>query len=186
MVPLLQVADIKRANGLLSDSAMFAKDKLLIPTQAMPPMGYGSPHVSIATVQSKSLQTSKDADLQEGHCCSNVCPSVWLAGLLTGSPSVCVIARGYELVRDVFASLCRMEYSTWAGMIVAQYGRFPGSHAGTGMVYGNGASGGSPPRQSAALDQLQRYYGTGDTCSEPGDFKPGVHAFAVNEQPCIV
>ena len=35
----LQVADIKRANGLLSDSAMFAKDKLLIPTQAMPPMG---------------------------------------------------------------------------------------------------------------------------------------------------
>ena len=36
---LLQVSDIKRANGLLSDSAMFAKDKLLIPTQAMPPMG---------------------------------------------------------------------------------------------------------------------------------------------------
>lgn len=35
----LQVADIKRANGLLSDSAMFAKDKLLIPTKAMPPMG---------------------------------------------------------------------------------------------------------------------------------------------------
>lgn len=33
------MADIKRANGLLSDSAMFAKDKLLIPTQAMPPMG---------------------------------------------------------------------------------------------------------------------------------------------------
>ncbi|CAK0740559.1 hypothetical protein CVIRNUC_001259 [Coccomyxa viridis] len=101
----VSVADIKRANGLLSDSAMFAKDKLLIPTQAMPPMG--------------------------------------------------------------------MEYSTWAGMIVAQYGRFPGSHMGNGIVYNNGAAGGSPSRQSAALDQLQRYYGTGDTCSEPGDFKPG-------------
>ncbi|CAL5223678.1 g6229 [Coccomyxa viridis] len=100
----VSVADIKRANGLLSDSAMFAKDKLLIPTQAMPPMG--------------------------------------------------------------------VEYCTWAGMIVTQYGRFPGSHAVNGVLY-NGAQGGSPPRQSAALDQLQRYYGTGDTCSEPGDFKPG-------------
>lgn len=66
-----------------------------------------------------------------------------------------------------------MEYSTWAGMIVAQYGRFPGSQLGNGIVYNNGAQGGSPPRQSAALHQLQRYYGTGDTCSEPGDFKPG-------------
>ena len=68
---------------------------------------------------------------------------------------------------------CRVEYSTWAGMIVAQYGRFPGSQMGNGVVYNNGVQGGSPPRQSAALDQLQRYYGTGDTCSEPGDFKPG-------------
>ena len=32
----LQVADIKRANGLLSDSAMFAKDTLLIPTRSLP------------------------------------------------------------------------------------------------------------------------------------------------------
>ena len=68
--------------------------------------------------------------------------------------------------------MCRVEYCTWAGMIVTQYGRFPGSHAVNGVLY-NGAQGGSPPRQSAALDQLQRYYGTGDTCSEPGDFKPG-------------
>ena len=30
-----QVSDIKRANGLLSDTGMFAKDTLLIPTQAM-------------------------------------------------------------------------------------------------------------------------------------------------------
>ena len=67
---------------------------------------------------------------------------------------------------------CRVEYCTWAGMIVAQYGRFPGSHALNGVLYSS-AQGGSPPRQSAALDQLQRYYGTGDTCSEPGDFKPG-------------
>ena len=69
-------------------------------------------------------------------------------------------------------SVCRVEYCTWAGMIVTQYGRFPGSHATNGVLY-NSAQGGSPPRQSAALDQLQRYYGTGDTCSEPGDFKPG-------------
>ena len=29
------VADIKRANGLLSDTAMFAKDTLLIPTRSL-------------------------------------------------------------------------------------------------------------------------------------------------------
>ncbi len=34
-----QVSDIKRSNGLLSDTAMFAKDTLLIPTRAMPPIG---------------------------------------------------------------------------------------------------------------------------------------------------
>ena len=38
-LPAPQVSDIKRANGLLSDSAMYAKDRLFIPTQAMPPMG---------------------------------------------------------------------------------------------------------------------------------------------------
>ena len=32
----VQVSDIKRANGLLADSAMFAKDTLLIPTRPMP------------------------------------------------------------------------------------------------------------------------------------------------------
>ncbi len=46
--------------------------------------------------------------------------------------------------------MCRVEYCTWAGMIVTQYGRFPGSHAANGVLY-NGAQGGSPPRQSAAL-----------------------------------
>lgn len=30
-----QVADIKRANGLLSDTAMFAKEYLLIPSKSM-------------------------------------------------------------------------------------------------------------------------------------------------------
>ena len=35
-----QVSDIKRSNGLLSDTAMFAKDTLLIPTRAMPPIGH--------------------------------------------------------------------------------------------------------------------------------------------------
>ena len=74
--------------------------------------------------------------------------------------------------------MCRVEYCTWAGMIVTQYGRFPGSHATNGVLY-NSAQGGSPPRQSAALDQLQRYYGTGDTCSEPGDFKPGTALWLV-------
>jgi hypothetical protein len=29
----MQVSDIKRANGLLSDSAMFARDNILIPTR---------------------------------------------------------------------------------------------------------------------------------------------------------
>lgn len=60
----------------------------------------------------------------------------------------------------------RVEYSTWAGMIVTQYGRLPGNDAGAAIT-------GGPPRQSTAVDQLQRYYGTGDTASEPGDFKPG-------------
>lgn len=32
----MQVSDIKRANGLLADSAMFAKDTLLIPTRPLP------------------------------------------------------------------------------------------------------------------------------------------------------
>ena len=61
---------------------------------------------------------------------------------------------------------CRVEYSTWAGMIVTQYGRLPGGEAGAALS-------GGPARQSTAVDQLQRYYGTGDTASEPGDFKPG-------------
>ena len=52
---LLQVADIKRANGLLSDSAMFAKDKLLIPTQAMPPMGSAAPLCACLQSQSPYL-----------------------------------------------------------------------------------------------------------------------------------
>jgi len=97
------VADIKRANGLLSDTAMFAKDTLLIPTRSM----------SIG-----------------------------------------------------------VEYSTWAGMIVAQYGRIPGGHhrVGNALSFGGGDS---SPKQSAALDQLQRYYGTGDSSSEPGNFRPG-------------
>ncbi|CAL8463425.1 g2959 [Coccomyxa elongata] len=102
----VSVSDIKRSNGLLSDSAMYAKDTLLIPTQAMPPLG--------------------------------------------------------------------VEYQTWAGMIVTQYGRIPGDQRSNGIRFGGeGSHGGSPPRQSAALDKLQRYYGTGDTCSEPEDFKPG-------------
>ncbi|KAK9917383.1 hypothetical protein WJX75_003789 [Coccomyxa subellipsoidea] len=100
----VSVSDIKRSNGLLSDSAMYAKDTLLIPTRAMPPLG--------------------------------------------------------------------VEYQTWAGMIVTQYGRIPGDQRTNGISFG-GSHGGSPPRQSAALDSLQRYYGTGDTCSEPEDFKPG-------------
>ena len=33
--PALQVSDIKRANALLSDTGMYAKDTLLIPKQAM-------------------------------------------------------------------------------------------------------------------------------------------------------
>ena len=38
----MQVSDIKRSNGLLSDIAMYAKDRLFIPTQAMPPIGYAT------------------------------------------------------------------------------------------------------------------------------------------------
>ena len=41
-----QVSDIKRSNGLLSDTAMFAKDTLLIPTRAMPPIGHAPCTVS--------------------------------------------------------------------------------------------------------------------------------------------
>ena len=35
-LPYVQVSDIKRANGLLADTAMFAKDTLLIPTRPLP------------------------------------------------------------------------------------------------------------------------------------------------------
>lgn len=35
-MPCQQVADIKRTNSLLSDSAMFARDSLLIPTRPLP------------------------------------------------------------------------------------------------------------------------------------------------------
>ena len=41
-------------------------------------------------------------------------------------------------------------------MIVTQYGRLPGGEAGAALS-------GGPARQSTAVDQLQRYYGTGDT-----------------------
>lgn len=37
--PSLQVSDIKRANGMLADNAMFGKDTLLIPTRPLP-VGY--------------------------------------------------------------------------------------------------------------------------------------------------
>lgn len=32
----VQVSDIKRANGMLADNAMFGKDTLLIPTRPLP------------------------------------------------------------------------------------------------------------------------------------------------------
>lgn len=41
----LQVADIKRANGFQSDTAMFGKDTLLIPTKPLP-LGYVPPHLA--------------------------------------------------------------------------------------------------------------------------------------------
>ncbi|KAK9815340.1 hypothetical protein WJX72_001978 [[Myrmecia] bisecta] len=89
------VSDIKRANGLLSDSAMFARDTLLIPTRSMP---------------------------------------------------------------------VGQEYSTWAGMIVTQYGRLPGSHSrGRSDSLFNG---GGHPQQSAALEQLRGYYGLGAASEE--------------------
>lgn len=93
----VSVSDIKRANGLLSDTAMFAKDTVLIPTQALP---------------------------------------------------------------------INLEHATWASMIVTQYGRLnttdPRAH------FGN-----MPASTTAALDQLQQYYGIADSAPEPGDFRPG-------------
>lgn len=50
-----QVSDIKRSNGLLSDTAMFAKDTLLIPTRAMPPIGHAPHAVPSAPQQGVSL-----------------------------------------------------------------------------------------------------------------------------------
>ncbi|KAK9867163.1 hypothetical protein WJX84_006525 [Apatococcus fuscideae] len=87
------VSDIKRANGLLSDNSMFARDTLIIPSGPIP-----------------------------------VGP----------------------------------EYSTWAGMIVTQYGRLPGG--GVPSCSGAAASiPGTPPRQaSSALLQLRSYYGFED------------------------
>lgn len=35
-LPSVQVSDIKRANGMLADNAMFGKDTLLIPTRPLP------------------------------------------------------------------------------------------------------------------------------------------------------
>eukprot|EP00884_Botryococcus_braunii_P010619 jgi/Botrbrau1/19559/Bobra.0035s0051.1 len=109
----VSVADIKRVNGLLSDQAMFAKDKLLIPTHAMGPMG--------------------------------------------------------------------LEYSTWAGMIVTQYGRLhSGLHPTDSPLGACHVEDMALPfgRASPALTDLQRYYGTSgvsgrDVASEPGDFRPG-------------
>lgn len=96
------------------------------------------------------------------------------------SPSIspCLIWRA-PCVCHALHVFPRVEYSTWAGMIVTQYGRIPGAMLANGVRFHgqpNGASGGqggSPQRQSAALDELQRYYGTRDTCSEPEDFRPG-------------
>ena len=99
--------------------------------------------------------------------------------LTTWWGSHCKVSKGYDKVcagvrLKVGWSHCRVEYQTWAGMIVTQYGRIPGDLRSNMIRFGgDGSHSGSPPRQSAALDKLQRYYGTGDTCSEPEDFKPG-------------
>ena len=56
-------------------------------------------------------------------------------------------------------------------MIVTQYGRIPGSMLANGVHF-NGqpsASGGG---------QQGGYYGTGDTASEPEDFRPGARVCA--------
>ena len=80
--------------------------------------------------------------------------------------------RHGESPSEAWLSDRRPEYSTWAGMIVTQYGRIPGDHnrAGTALAFPPE----DQPKHSAALDQLQRYYGTGDSSSEPGNFRPGV------------
>lgn len=75
----------------------------------------------------------------------------------------------------------RLEYSTWAGMIVTQYGRLHnGRHPQDPRFVACRVEGGGIPgaRASPALTDLQRYYGTGgtfgrDVSSEPGDFRPG-------------
>ena len=87
-------------------------------------------------------------------------------------------------------ALDRVQYSTWAGMIVTQYGRIESVSArleagppGASSMRAFSPSASPPHGASAALHQLHRYYGTGETASEPGDFKPGAQQACVSLKP---
>lgn len=76
------------------------------------------------------------------------------------------MADAAVLIQLIKLCLCSLEHATWASMIVTQYGRLnttdPRAH------FGN-----MPASTTAALDQLQQYYGIADSAPEPGDFRPG-------------
>lgn len=114
----------------------------------------------------KALQTNLNEICQEA--CFDQRPFCLPSSYMT------IQKAGRACLRNTAEGTCvhyRPEYSTWAGMIVTQYGRIPGDHNRAGNALNFGAD--EPPKHSAALDQLQRYYGTGDTSSEPGNFRPG-------------
>lgn len=63
-----QVSDIKRANGLLSDTAMFARDTLLIPTRPLPVgCGCGGPGAQGRWQAAHAAQRAVPASLPPSH-----------------------------------------------------------------------------------------------------------------------
>lgn len=127
------MSDIKRANGLLSDTAMFARGTLLIPKKPLP-VGYVCTDKLVIHLQ-------------------NFCKPPALTNI-PGSVFELEIEHTYA------STVCRAEYSTWAGMIVLQYGKLQAKERCPAQV-GCDKYGG----QRTSIDDLRGYYSTSPAAS---------------------
>ena len=102
------MTDIKRCNGLLSDSALYARSEILVPTAPLP-IGYDCRRlhgflVIFAVALGRAL---------------------WMPRLATRQA---LPAAAGNLTRWPFRPLSRQECSTWAGMILTDYGSVSAVH----------------------------------------------------------
>ncbi len=157
-----QVSDIKRANGLLADSAMFAKDTLLIPTRPLP-VGCVPPPACLPAC-------SGAGELQQwaGHPGPPL-----LARLQAAAGASCI--HNYQLLQlcTAHATCRRPEYSTWAGMIVTHYGRLGGSAGDEATPSESADMHAAHFSQTRAMRQLRGYYSTGPSRTQSPQYGSG-------------